>query len=181
MRISSLFYLLYRQARCAYSRRRYRLRFAGRNVLIAGGCRISRDLVVGDFSYIGPNSIVCPKVKMGRFVMFGPSVVIMGKDHRFDIIGQPMIFSGREPLKGTTIGDDVWIGAGVFIMEGVTVGAGAIIGANSVVTKDVPAGEIHAGNPAKKIKERFSSHNELQVHLEKLAKGNYKICYSERR
>lgn len=174
-------YLLYRKMRCAYSKIRYRLSGIGKSVLIDRGCRLSRDVVIGDYSYIGQNSIIGPMVNIGRFVMLGPSVFIMGKDHKFDIVGQPMIFSGREPLKGTVIGDDVWIGAGAFIMEGITIGAGSIIGANSVVTKSVPSGEIHAGNPARKIKNRFSSQNELKIHLEKLTYGNYTVFYAERR
>jgi acetyltransferase-like isoleucine patch superfamily enzyme len=47
----------------------------------------------------------------------------------------------------------VWIGFGVTILKGVTIGEGAVIGAKSVVTKDVPAWSVVAGNPAKVIKQ----------------------------
>jgi virginiamycin A acetyltransferase len=61
------------------------------------------------------------------------------------------------PLKGdTVIGNDVWIGLDATIMPGVNVGDGAIIGAKSIVTKDVEPYTIVGGNPAKKIKKRFS-------------------------
>jgi len=46
----------------------------------------------------------------------------------------------------------VWIGFGVTILKGVTIGEGAIVGAKSVVTKDVPAWTVVAGNPAKVVK-----------------------------
>jgi acetyltransferase-like isoleucine patch superfamily enzyme len=60
----------------------------------------------------------------------------------------------RLPL---TIGHDVWIGEWVTILPSVKkIGNGAIIGAGSVVTKDVPAYTIVAGNPAKAIRMRFS-------------------------
>ena len=49
------------------------------------------------------------------------------------------------------IGSDVWLGAGVTVLPGVNVGDGAIVGANSVVNAVVPAGEIWAGTPARKI------------------------------
>ena len=49
----------------------------------------------------------------------------------------------------------MWIGRGAYIKEGVTIGDGAIIGMGSVVTKDVGPYEIVAGNPAKKIRNRF--------------------------
>ena len=50
------------------------------------------------------------------------------------------------------IKDDVWIGMNVIILKGVTIGEGAIVGAGSVVTKDVPAWTVVAGNPAKVVK-----------------------------
>lgn len=51
------------------------------------------------------------------------------------------------------IEDKAWIGFGCSILKGVVIGEGAIVGANSVVTKDVPAWTIVAGNPAKVIRE----------------------------
>jgi virginiamycin A acetyltransferase len=55
----------------------------------------------------------------------------------------------------TIVGNDVWIGYNSLIMPGIKIGDGAVIGANSVVTKDVPAYTIVAGNPAKIIRKRF--------------------------
>ena len=55
-----------------------------------------------------------------------------------------------------TIGDDVWIGHNAMILPGCkTIGRGAIIGAGSIVTRDVPAYAIVAGNPAKLLRMRF--------------------------
>lgn len=49
------------------------------------------------------------------------------------------------------IGDGAWIGAGAIVLPGVSVGRKAVVGAGSVVTRDVPAGVIVAGNPARPI------------------------------
>ncbi|MEI7525468.1 MAG: acyltransferase [Mariniphaga sp.] len=69
---------------------------------------------------------------------------IMNKDWS-NVISKPIV-----------IEDKVWIGFDVLILKGVHIGEGAVIGAKSVVTKDVPAWTVVAGNPAiliKKIKQ----------------------------
>jgi acetyltransferase-like isoleucine patch superfamily enzyme len=55
---------------------------------------------------------------------------------------------GRSPI---TIGDRVWIGQGARILKGVSIGDGAVVGAGSIVTKDVLAGSVVAGSPAREI------------------------------
>lgn len=59
-----------------------------------------------------------------------------------------------ETKSNIVVGDDVWFGAGCAVLPGVGIGNGAVIGAGSVVTKSVPAYEIWAGVPARKIGER---------------------------
>lgn len=54
--------------------------------------------------------------------------------------------------KPIVICDDAWIGMNVMILKGVTIGEGAIVGAGSVVTRDVPAWTVVAGNPARIVK-----------------------------
>ena len=61
-----------------------------------------------------------------------------------------------DSTKRTKIGNDVWIGDSSVILKGLSIGNGSIVGAGSVVTKNIGNYEIFAGNPAKKIKNRFS-------------------------
>jgi len=63
----------------------------------------------------------------------------------------------------TTIENDVWIGIGAIIKAGVTIHNGAVVGAGSVVTHDVPAFEIWAGNPARKIRDRFDKETAAKI------------------
>lgn len=61
------------------------------------------------------------------------------------------------PYKGdTVVGNDVWIGYDALIMPGVRIGNGAIVSSRAVVASDVPAYTVVGGNPAKRIKQRFS-------------------------
>lgn len=53
------------------------------------------------------------------------------------------------------IGHDVWIGHGAVVLPGRNIGTGAVVAAGAIVTKDVPAYTIVAGNPARPIKRRF--------------------------
>lgn len=67
------------------------------------------------------------------------------------MIGQKTEFNKRK-MENVKIENNVFIGAHTTILKGVTIGSNAIIGACSVITKDIPANEIWAGNPARFIK-----------------------------
>ena len=58
-----------------------------------------------------------------------------------------------EYTKPITIKDHVWIGSNTTVLPGVTIGENSIIGAGSVVTKDIPANVIAAGNPCRILRE----------------------------
>jgi acetyltransferase-like isoleucine patch superfamily enzyme len=107
---------------------------------------------------------------IGKFCSIATEVIIfLGGNHRYDwITTYPFnelneYFPAAKDIKGhpstngdVVIGNDVWIGHGVTILSGVKIADGAVIGLKSVVTKDVGAYEIWAGNPAKFIKKRFN-------------------------
>ena len=148
----------------AYRRWRFGLKHVHSTFYMARGCLVTSDLMAHEYSFLNIGCILGPKVELGRYVMLGPYVSIVGNDHVTSKPGVPVIFSGRPVPKPTVIEDDAWIGFGAIIMAGVRIGRGAIIGAGSVVTKSVPPYEIHAGVPAHKIGERFAVETDRLRH-----------------
>ena len=136
---------------------------------LAKNCSVSSDLIAGCYSYIGPNSIIYKKVKIGDYTMLANNVSIIGGDHNYNIAEIPIIFSGRVKLKETIIGNDVWIGAHSIIKTGVKIGDGTIVAMGSVVTKDLKPFTIYGGVPAKEIKKRFNK-DEEDLHKQMLLK-----------
>lgn len=92
-------------------------------------------------------SIVADKeIIIGDNTMFGANAIVGDRDDHQEIYA-----SVPKPVH---IGKHVWVGMNATIMKGVTIGDNAIIAAGALVTKDVPAGEIWGGVPARFIKKR---------------------------
>ena len=125
----------------------------GKNINVESGAffHSGRHIEIGDNSGIGVNAFLGGKITIGSDVMMGPDVVILTGTHRFDRLDIPMNRQGFKEEKPVAIGDDVWIGTRAIILPGVTIGRGSVVGAGAVVTKDVPACTVVAGNPARVI------------------------------
>ena len=89
-------------------------------------------------------------IRIGDNVQIAPNVAIYTAGH-------PVHPATRNTLYeygiDVTIGNNVWIGGNVVICPGVTIGDNAVIGAGAVVTKDIPAWSIAAGNPCRVIRK----------------------------
>lgn len=86
-------------------------------------------------------------------VMIGSGVHIYLDKHRFDDPFVPIIDQGDSPPKAVVLRRGCWVGANVVILPGVIVGENSVVGAGSVVTRNIPARTLVAGNPAKIIRE----------------------------
>lgn len=126
-----------------------------------------KDVTFGSNVQFGYNCVIACDIEFKSNILCAKNVCFVGKDdHSFDVPGQLIWDSSRGDSAKTIVGNDVWIGHGAIILGGVTIGDGAIVAAGSVVTKDVDPCTIVAGNPAKKIKDRFDSEESKAKHLQ---------------
>lgn len=78
---------------------------------------------------------------------------ILSSNHTIPPVGA-LIRDMPDELRSTKIGRDVWIGASAVILGGVTIGDGPVVAAGAVVAKDVEAGAVVAGVPAREVRRR---------------------------
>lgn len=106
---------------------------------------------VGDRFYANTGCVFLDSapVTIGDRVLFGPAVQLLAATHPLEAELRAQGLEYAEPI---AIGDDAWLGGGAIVLPGVTIGDRAVVGAGSVVTRDVPADVVVAGNPARVIR-----------------------------
>lgn len=118
----------------------------GENCNICSHCLIENDVVVGDNVTVKCGVQLWDGIRVEDNVFIGPNVTFTNDKY-------PRSKQYPEQFWKTTIKKGASIGAGAVILCGVTIGEKAMIAAGSVVTKDVPAGELWMGNPAKYVRK----------------------------
>ncbi|RRD92392.1 sugar O-acetyltransferase [Clostridiales bacterium COT073_COT-073] len=115
-------------------------------------CDYGYNIYIGDNFYSNYNLIILDiaPVTIGNNVMIAPNVGIYTAGHPIHPAARQ---SGYEYGAPITIGDGVWIGAHSVLNPGVNIGENTVIGAGSVVTKDIPANCVAAGNPCQVIRQ----------------------------
>ena len=113
-------------------------------------------LFVGDRTFInfGLMALDVAEIRIGRDVLMGPNVQLLTPTHPIDPEPRRAKWEAALPI---TIGDNVWIGGMAVICPGVTIGENSVIGAGAVVTRDIPAGVVAVGNPARVIRSVYAN------------------------
>jgi acetyltransferase-like isoleucine patch superfamily enzyme len=122
---------------------------------VAAGVLLHGQVRIGRRCSLNPYSTVRGRVTLGDEVRVAHHAHLIGFDHRFDDPTRPIAQQGIVS-RGLVVGDDVWIGAGAIVLDGLTIGAHSVVAAGAVVTKDVPAWSVVAGNPARVLRDRRS-------------------------
>lgn len=111
----------------------------------------------GENIRIGPRSFVnynltaldVAAITIGADCQIGPNVQLLTPTHPVEPGPRRDKLEAALPI---TIGDNVWLGGGVIVCPGVSIGDDSVIGAGAVVTRDIPAGVVAVGNPARVIR-----------------------------
>ena len=112
----------------------------GTYISIGAGTFVNFDCVMLD---------VAP-IKIGEACQVATCVQLLTATHPIDPGPRRQ---GWEYARPITIGDNVWLGGGVIVCPGVTIGDDTVVGAGAVVTRDLPAGSVAFGNPARVQRE----------------------------
>jgi len=114
-------------------------------------CDYGSHIFVGARFYANFDCVVldCARIDIGDDVFFGPGVHVYAATHPVDAEQR---IAGPEFARPVRIGSRVWIGGRAVVLPGVTIGEETTIGAGSVVTRDIPAGVLAAGNPCRVVR-----------------------------
>jgi len=126
----------------------------GQNLIIEPPfyCIYGKNIHIGHHVYVNTGCTIVDNggVYIGNHAMIGPNVQIYTAAHQLQ--AEPRN-EGQEVAKSITIEHSVWIGGGAILLPGVTIGEKAVVGAGAVVSRDVSASVVVAGNPAQVIRK----------------------------
>ncbi len=101
------------------------------------------------FANFGLTALDVAPITIGDDVQIGPHVQLLTPTHPVHPTQRRDKWEAAAPI---TIGDNVWLGGGAIVLAGVTIGADTVVGAGAVVTRDLPAGVLAVGSPARVVR-----------------------------
>lgn len=128
-------------------------------------CDYGRNIYIGNNVSVNMNCtfVDCNKITIGNDVLIASNVQLYTAAHPIDFAERYVPGTNEELLRRTyalpiKVGNGCWLGGGVIVLPGVSIGDGSVIGAGSVVTKDIPANSLAAGNPCRVIRKINGDH-----------------------
>jgi maltose O-acetyltransferase len=114
-------------------------------------CEYGFQIHVGSrvFANFGLVCLDVARITIGDDTRIGPGVQLLTPTHP---LAPGLRREGWESARPITIGRNVWLGGAVVVCPGVTIGDDTVVGAGSVVTRDLPAGVLAVGNPARVVR-----------------------------
>jgi acetyltransferase-like isoleucine patch superfamily enzyme len=125
----------------------------GDGTKIGSFVEIQKNASVGARCKVSSHTFICEGVHVGDEVFIGHGVMFTNDRYpRAASDDGAMLTDADWTVIETRVRDRASIGSGAVILPGVTIGEGAVVGAGAVVVRDVPAGAVVVGNPARIIK-----------------------------
>jgi maltose O-acetyltransferase len=116
---------------------------------------------IGDRTFVNVDAVmldVAP-ITIGAACQIATRVQLLTATHPVDPDPRRLGWEYAQPI---TIADNVWLGGGVIVCPGVTIGQDTVVGAGAVVTRDLPAGAVAAGVPAR-VRREISEEDRVEV------------------
>jgi len=115
-------------------------------------CDYGHHIRIGDGTFVNYDAVfldVAP-ITIGASGQIATRVQLLTATHPVDPGPRRAGWESGDPI---TIGDNVWLGGGAIVCPGVTIGDDTVVGAGTVVTRDLPAGVVAVGSPARVLRE----------------------------
>ncbi len=123
----------------------------GVTVLPTLRCDYGSQISIGAGTFVNYGAVLLDvaTITIGAHVQIATGVQLLTATHPVDPVARRAGWESGAPI---TLGDNVWLGGGVIVCPGVTIGQDTVVGAGAVVTRDLPAGVVAVGNPARVLR-----------------------------
>ena len=115
-------------------------------------CDYGWNISIGSRTFVNYGCVMLDVVpiRIGAHCQIASGVQLLAATHPLEAAPRRDGWEYGEPI---TLGDNVWLGGGVVVCPGVTIGDDTVVGAGAIVTRDLPAGVVAVGNPARVLRD----------------------------